>query len=204
MDRFASSFDYFAELTAVQSRISHKDIERVVSHFARALESQRTIYCFGNGGSAALASHMACDFGKGTHDLLPASQRLRIVSLVDNTALMTAWSNDVSYDEVFAQQIINLAQPGDIAFAISGSGNSPNVLRALDAARQQGAICVGLAGFSGGKMKGRCDDIVVVPSDSMQIIEDVHVSLCHVIFVMLRKYIRQMRTAQALAAPAGN
>jgi len=203
MDQFATSVDYFADLIAVQNRISHGDIDRVVSHFVAAMESHKTIYCFGNGGSAALASHMACDFGKGTSDLLPPAGRCRIVSLVDNTALMTAWSNDFSYDEVFAQQLLNLVAPGDVAFAISGSGNSKNILRALEVARQSGAVCVGVTGFSGGKMKDLCDDVIVVPSDSMQIIEDVHVSLCHVIFLMLRKHIRQAKAARSQMMSAG-
>jgi D-sedoheptulose 7-phosphate isomerase len=139
---------------------------------------------FGNGGSAALASHCACDLGKGT--TTNGNRRFRVLALTDNIPLMTAWANDASYDDIFAEQLTPFIDKGDIALAISGSGNSPNVLKALLVARQAGAFTIGLTGFQGGKMKRLCDLCIIVPSDNMQVIEDLHVSVNHSIFTALR------------------
>lgn len=201
MDKFTSPQQYFAELQSVHAQLPFAAVDALTARLGQAGAAGATIYTFGNGGSAALASHWACDFAKGTSDVLAAGQRLRVLSLVDNVALTTAWANDVAFEQIFSQQLCGVMRTGDVALAISGSGNSPNILRALEVARGQGALCLGLAGFDGGRMKDLCDILVVVPSDSMQIIEDVHVSLCHVMFLMLR---RQLRTrAQALTAKGG-
>jgi D-sedoheptulose 7-phosphate isomerase len=153
---------------------------------------------FGNGGSAALASHVCCDLGKGTSDA--SAKRVRVMSLTDNVPLMTAWANDSSYEVVFTEQMKNFLEPGDVAFAISGSGNSPNVLHALRYAREAGATTVSLGGFEGGKMKGLSDVCAVIPSDNMQIIEDLHTMACHGIFTVLRNRLQQR--SQAAAADA--
>jgi D-sedoheptulose 7-phosphate isomerase len=149
-----------------------------------AYEQQHAIFLFGNGGSAALASHFACDLGKGTVN--GSSKRFRVIALTDNVPLMTAWANDSHYDDIFSEQLANFAGPGDVAFAISGSGNSPNVLKALRTARQAGSTTAGLTGFSGGKMLGLCDACIVVPCDNMQIIEDLHLCVAHSLFTCIR------------------
>ena len=113
------------------------------------------------------------------------------MALTDNVPLMTAWANDSDYMDVFAEQLANFAGPGDVAFAISASGNSPNVLKALRVAKQAGSITAGITGFSGGRMLALCDACVVVPTDNMQIIEDVHVSVAHAIFTCIRARIEQ-------------
>ena len=128
---------------------------------------------------------------------MPNHPRFRVVALTDNLALMTAWSNDVAYDEVFAAQLENLAHPDDVLIAISGSGNSPNVLRAVEIARGLGMITVGLSGFSGGKLRDLVDLPIVVPSDSMQQIEDVHLALCHLMSVVLREELQQREPSLA-------
>jgi len=151
------------------------------------------IYLFGNGGSAALASHFACDLGKGTAN--GTGKRFRVLALTDNVPLMTAWSNDSKYEDIFAEQLSNFVQRDDIAFAISGSGNSPNVLRALTLARSTGAITVGLTGYQGGKMKELCDQCMIVPSDNMQIIEDLHLCVAHAIFTVVRRKLSQRSAA---------
>ncbi len=175
---------YCAKVSEVLAKIPSSDIELVIQALMQAYEAGRTVFLFGNGGSAALASHMACDLGKGMADVTP--RRSRVLSLTDNVALITAWANDTSYEAVFSEQLNNYLQPGDVAFAISGSGNSPNVLRALSVAKSLGATTIGLTGFEGGKAKPLCDLCIVVPSDNMQIIEDVHSVLAHGMFSVLR------------------
>jgi D-sedoheptulose 7-phosphate isomerase len=180
---------YFEELSRTIQELPLPAIDRLVRVFLQAYDDGHTAFLFGNGGSAALASHMTCDLGKGT---APANgKRLRAIALTDNVALMTAWANDTRYEDIFAQQLENLLQPGDIAFAISASGNSPNILAALSFARQAGAATAGIAGFQGGKMKALCDVCVVVPSDNMQIIEDLHLSIAHSVFRVLRHVIQE-------------
>jgi D-sedoheptulose 7-phosphate isomerase len=174
---------YCTKVSEVLANIPSAEIELVIQALLQAHESGRAVFLFGNGGSAALASHMACDLGKGTADV--ASKRSRVLSLTDNVALITAWANDISYEDVFSEQLKNQLQPGDVALAISTSGNSPNVLRALHVAKSLGAITVGLTGFDGGKARPLCDLCIVVPSDNTQIIEDLHSVLAHGMFSVL-------------------
>jgi D-sedoheptulose 7-phosphate isomerase len=192
---------YLEELSATIRKLPLPAIDRLVRVFFEAYQSGRTIFLFGNGGSAALASHMACDLGKGT--VPAAGRRLRAVALTDNVALITAWANDARYEAIFAEQLENLLHPGDVACAISASGNSPNILAALSYARQAGAATAGITGFQGGKMKSLCEACVVVPSDNMQIIEDLHVSISHAVFRVLRHEIQEAnlaRTAMAMTS----
>ncbi len=180
---------YLEELCATIEDLPLQSIDDLARVFLQAYDTGRTIFLFGNGGSAATASHMSCDLGKGTAPT--AGKRLRAVALTDNAALITAWANDTQYTNVFAEQLANLLRPGDIACAISGSGNSPNILAALHFARQAGATTAGMTGFQGGKMKPLCDVCVVVPSENMQIIEDLHLSIAHSVFRVLRHEIQQ-------------
>ena len=144
---------------------------------------------FGNGGSAALASHFACDLGKGATN--GSSKRFQVLAFTDNVPLLTAWANDARYEDIFAEQLVNFVRPDDIAFAISGSGKSPNVLKALKVAREAGAFTIGLTGFQGGDMKHLCDLCLIIPSDNMQVIEDLHLSVTHAVFTALRAKICQ-------------
>lgn len=179
---------YLQELSSTIEKLPLPGLNRLVRVFMETYERGRTVFLFGNGGSASLASHMACDFGKGT---APASgRRLRAVALTDNAALITAWANDTNYEDIFAEQLETLLQPGDLAFAVSGSGNSPNILAALSFARRAGAFTAGIAGFQGGKMQALCDVCVIVPSDNMQIIEDLHVAIAHSVFRAVRQQIQ--------------
>jgi D-sedoheptulose 7-phosphate isomerase len=182
---------------AVESTIRHlplKVIDQVTERLWRAYLEDRTVYVFGNGGSAALASHCACDLGKGT--VVNGNRRFRVLALTDNVPLLTAWANDASYDDIFAEQLSPLIAKSDIALAISGSGNSPNVLKALQVARDSGAFTIGLTGFQGGRMKALCDLCVIIPSDNMQVIEDLHVSVNHSVFTCLRS--RMYTAAQTM------
>jgi len=183
----ARSKMYFQGVGAILRRLPFALIDRVTDSLWNAYLEHKTVYVFGNGGSAALASHCACDLGKGT--TVNGNRRFRVLALTDNIPLMTAWANDASYDDIFAEQIAPFVNKNDIALAISGSGNSPNVLKALHVAREAGAITIGLTGFQGGKMKPLCDLCIIIPSDNMQVIEDLHVSVNHSIFLSLRARI---------------
>jgi D-sedoheptulose 7-phosphate isomerase len=192
--------DYFRALAEVIERMPVSVIDDIGDVILRAYHEQRTVFVYGNGGSAALASHCACDLGKGTsngNDL-----RLRVVSLTDNVPLITAWANDSDYEHVFVEQLRNLLRPGDISFAISCSGNSPNVVNALQYSRDVGAMNIGITGFRGGRMADLCDVCLVVPSDNMQLIEDLHLSVSHSVFTSVRHRIAESARAKATAVAA--
>ena len=181
--------DYLLAAQGVLARVDHAIVDRMVDVIWRGYEQGRTLFVFGNGGSAALASHFACDIGKGT--IAGKRKRLKTVALTDNVALITAWANDKAYDAIFAEQLEGLAEKGDIVLAISGSGNSPNVIRGLEAARRLGAETLVLTGFEGGRAKALADLGLVVPSDSMQLIEDAHLCATHAIFLAIRQRMMQ-------------
>jgi len=182
-----SSSCYISSLISVLQHLSTTTIEAINAELIAAYDRGSSLYLFGNGGSAALASHAACDLGKGT--AVNGNRRFRVLSLTDNIPLMTAWANDSHYEDIFAEQLRNFIVPGDVSFAISGSGNSPNVLNALALSRDLGGTNIGLTGFQGGKMKSLCDLCLIVPSDNMQHIEDAHVVVSHSIFLLLRNHI---------------
>jgi len=195
MTEIPNASSYFGALSGTIEDLPFATIDQIAESLLRAHDRGRMIYLFGNGGSAALASHFACDLGKGTAN--GTGKRFRVLALTDNVPLMTAWSNDSKYEDIFAEQLSNFVQRDDVAFAISGSGNSPNVLRALTLARSTGAITVGLTGYQGGKMKELCDQCMIVPSDNMQIIEDLHLCVAHAIFTVVRRKLSQRSAAAA-------
>lgn len=178
---------YFDCLSNTIAKLPFESIDRVTDILVRAYNDGRMIYLFGNGGSAALASHFACDLGKGTVN--GTGKRFRVLALTDSVPLITAWANDANYEDIFAEQLANFTKPDDVAFAISGSGNSPNVLRGLRTAKELGATTVGLTGFAGGKLQELCDVCVIVPSDNMQVIEDLHLCVAHALFTIIRRKI---------------
>ncbi|MCI4341871.1 MAG: SIS domain-containing protein [Thermoplasmata archaeon] len=159
-------------------------IAAIVPVLLRARAEGRTLFFLGNGGSASTASHFVVDIGKAT--IRGDGRRFRCIGLVDNVETLTAWANDTSYARVFSEQVRNLASRGDVLFAITGSGNSPNVLAAVELARKMGLHTIGLTGLGGGKLKGLVDIPVVVPSQSMQHAEDVHLLICHLLTAYLR------------------
>jgi len=189
---------YFDELQGVVADLSHDSIDQIADTLLMAYESERSLYLFGNGGSAALASHFACDLGKGTA-YCNGGKRFRVLSLTDNLPTLTAWANDSGFEDIYSEQLRNFVQPHDVAFAISASGNSKNVLNALRIGREAGARTVGLSGFDGGKMKSMCDMCIVVPSNNMLIIEDLHLAMAHSIYRIVHSRI----TRRTLAACQG-
>jgi D-sedoheptulose 7-phosphate isomerase len=194
--------EYFEMYHHVVAHLPHGAIEQAIRELLRAYEDGKSVFIFGNGGSAALASHFACDLSKGTVIGNNGHRRFRVMALTDNVPLMTAWANDSCYDRIFAEQLQNFVAPGDVAFAISGSGNSPNVLQALETARSARAVTIGLTGFQGGKMKNLCDVCVILPSDNMQIIEDFQLSVTHAVFTVIRRRISETILATPLVSMA--
>jgi D-sedoheptulose 7-phosphate isomerase len=194
-----SSREYFGMYEQVVANLPHEEIDQVINELMRAYEHGKNIFMFGNGGSASLASHFACDLGKGTVISENGQKRFRVLALTDNIPLMTAWANDSCYDQIFAEQLRNFVTSGDVALAISGSGNSPNVLQGLEVARSHGARTIGLTGFEGGKMKSLCNICVVLRSDNMQVIEDFHLSMTHAIFSVIRLRVSEKLDVQRLA-----
>jgi D-sedoheptulose 7-phosphate isomerase len=176
--------DYFQLVSDTLNKLPPEPIERIVVCLRQARAQNRRIFVFGNGGSSANASHFVNDMVKST--VRPDQPRFRLICLSDNVPTLTAYANDVSYDVIFAEPMAALAEPGDVALALSGSGNSPNVLKAMDVAQEMGLTRIGLTGFAGGKLKDRCDVCVIVPSDSMQVIEDAHLVILHSVFLAVR------------------
>jgi D-sedoheptulose 7-phosphate isomerase len=177
--------DHINEVRAVLSQIPIAAIERVVEIILEAYGNGGHVYVVGNGGSATNATHFACDLSKAT--IVEGRARLRVTSLTDNVALLTAWANDTSYEKVFSEQLTNLLNPGDVVIAISASGNSPNVVSAIRAARLMGAATVGLVGFSGGRLLELVDAAVHVPSQDYGVVEDCHSVLEHAVTVCTKK-----------------
>ena len=160
-------------------------IERVVQHLQVARESGAMVYVAGNGGSAATASHWVNDLGKATKQW--GCTPMRVMCLSDNTSWLTALANDEGYDRVFAGQIENFAQTGDVLVVISASGNSTNLVRAVELAKSCGVVTIGLLGFDGGILKGMVDDYVWLPTENgaYQLVEDAHSILCHIVTTCL-------------------
>jgi D-sedoheptulose 7-phosphate isomerase len=190
---------YFEELAALVPVLPYEAMDRIVELIVRACLKGRTIFVFGNGGSAASASHMICDLDKGVAQSAK-TVRVKALALTDNVPLLTAWANDLSYEHVFSEQLRNFVQPGDVALALSCTGNSKNVLAGLRTARELGATAAGLAGFEGGAMKELCHICAVVPCENMQIIEDLHQAMLHSICSSLGECLQESGPALRFAA----
>src|ERR687894_1715821 len=177
--------DYWDEVADVAALVDLSCLERVAVMLLNCQARGRVVFVVGNGGSAATASHFACDLSKGTRRDGPPT--FHVVSLTDNVPLLTAWANDSGYERVFSEQLIALGRPGDLLVAISASGNSPNVVAALDAARSCGMAVVGLTGRSGGHLADLGDVVVNVPSDRIEIVDDAHLVVAHSLCVAVRE-----------------
>ena len=179
--------DYLSGLRTVLDEIDTEDVTRVVETLLDAYRRGRTIFIIGNGGSAATASHMMCDLAKGCG--VEGKPRIKALSLTDNVSIMTAISNDVSYEKVFTEQLRVFLEEGDVVLGITASGNSPNILDAIRYAREHGATTIGFIGFGGGKLKGMVDAHVTVSSRNYGHVEDLHCVLEHLISQCLRQKI---------------
>jgi D-sedoheptulose 7-phosphate isomerase len=172
---------YFGALSSLLAEIDLAAIERIFQLLRRARDKGATVFIAGNGGSAATASHWVNDLGKATKR---SGQRpIRVMGLCDNTSWLTALANDEGYDRVFAGQLENFAKPGDVLLVISASGNSPNLLRAVELANDRAMTTVGLLGFDGGQLKTMVHQVLLVETEkgAYELVEDVHSVLCHAI-----------------------
>ncbi len=180
----ASLGGYFDRVAAALRALDPAAIAPVVEALLATHVGGGTIFLCGNGGSASTASHMAADLSKGA----PGGHvtGLRTHSLTDSAAIMTAWGNDLDFSRIFAEPVRNLVRAGDVLVAISASGNSPNILRAVEEARGQGAVTIGLCGFGGGRLAGLVDHVVVVEGNDYGPVEDIHLVLNHAITASVR------------------
>ena len=166
------------------TKIDPAEVQTLADVMYSAYQAGRFIFVIGNGGSGSNASHFCEDVGKGTLKLPDdltndGKKRFRILSLTDNTPYILAWGNDEGFDRVFVEQLKNLASPGDVLIAISGSGNSKNILSAVEWANRNGMTTVGCTGFTGGKLRGLAHKGLHVPLDDMGIVETVHLAAFH-------------------------
>ncbi|MGD9900267.1 MAG: SIS domain-containing protein [Calditrichaceae bacterium] len=182
---------YIEELITNLKSINFDDLQRVFEMLRTAVEKNQAVYIFGNGGSAVTASHFACDLGKGTITDFKNGKRFHVVSLTDNVAWFTAIANDISYDDIFVEQLKNYLIKDDLVIGISASGNSPNVLKAIEYANGQGAQTIGLVGFGGGKLKELAHDSLVVPSRNYGVAEDFHLIIEHILTQYLKKELAE-------------
>jgi D-sedoheptulose 7-phosphate isomerase len=169
--------DYIQAQKTVLDAIPPDAVIRLAEQLRTALEEDRQVFVFGNGGSAANASHFATDLGKGASDKL--QKRFRIISLNDNTPWITALANDYAYEDIFLGQLQNYARPGDVALAMSVSGNSPNIIKALLWARTQGLRTIALVGGKRGRMAEIAEQVIVVDDTHYGRVEDTHMAICH-------------------------
>jgi len=171
--------EYKTELLKALDTVDLGRVNQAIDLFKDARAQGRHIFVCGNGGSASTASHFACDIVKGAS--YNRGQRFRIMALTDQLATITAYANDVSYDSVFVEQLRNFAQQGDLVMGISGSGNSPNVIRALEYANSIGCRTIALTGRDGGKLAPLAQLSIGVAAPHMGRIEDAHMVVCHMI-----------------------
>jgi D-sedoheptulose 7-phosphate isomerase len=184
---------YSARCACAAEMVGVDELQLLAEHLCRAYDRGSCVFLCGNGGSGSNASHICQDLGKSSTPPEriddPSLPRLRIISLTDNIPYILAWANDNGYDRIFVEQLKNLAAQGDMLIALSGSGNSPNVLKAVDWANDHGLTTWGMTGFSGGKLQTLAQHAVHVPSDDMGIVECTHLLIFHWILVELRSHI---------------
>jgi D-sedoheptulose 7-phosphate isomerase len=189
----AFAHTYADRIKAALDDLSTDRVEAVGELLFNAYQHNKQVFVVGNGGSAATASHMACDLGKNT--IGPNCRRFRIQSLSDNMPLLSALGNDLGYARVFSEQLINLIRPGDVLIVISASGRSPNILNAMHYAQQRAGTVIGLLGFDGGPAAELADEAVVVPVRDYGVVEDVHMIITH----MLTGYFQKRLASEYLS-----
>jgi D-sedoheptulose 7-phosphate isomerase len=170
---------YVQQQKAALDSIPLDAVGRLIERLKRAVNEERHVFVFGNGGSAANSSHFATDLGKGSSDKI--GKRFRVLSINDNVSWITALGNDYAYEDVYVRQLENYARPGDFALALSVSGNSPNVVKAADWARQHGVFTAALVGAKRGKLAEIADEAIVIDSTHYGRVEDAHMGICHML-----------------------
>lgn len=174
---------YFNNLKKIFNKIDFEKIAQIVKIINVAYKNDHQIFIIGNGGSASTASHFCCDLSKGIlgHKGDNPVKRIKAISLTDNMALISAWANDTSYENIFVEQLKNLLKPNDVLIGISASGNSQNIIRAIKYANKQKAITIGFLGFDGGALLNLVNYSIVVKENHYGRVEDVHLILAHLI-----------------------
>jgi D-sedoheptulose 7-phosphate isomerase len=183
---------YLAATRSTLDTLSAEQIQAVIEEFHQAYIHGRQVLIVGNGGSAATASHLACDLAKTIlgRPVDEQARRFRVLSLAENMSLITAWGNDFSFDDVFAEQVKNFGQADDLLVVITASGNSPNILAAVEVAKHLGMRSVGLLGFDGGQVRNRLDAHVLVNSTHYGHVEDAHMLLGHLFTEYFARVVR--------------
>ncbi|MCX8130247.1 MAG: SIS domain-containing protein [Clostridia bacterium] len=189
---------YFDELKDILQKLDRNSINFIINKLIEVYAKGGMIYIFGNGGSASTASHFVNDFNKGVSGNL--SKRFKFICLNDNVSTMMAVANDISYDSIFKFQLENYLTPRDLVFGISGSGNSENVVQAIEYANSVGADTVALLGFNGGKLKESTKHHILVPVNDMQKVEDIHMILDHLMMKIIKEFLERCNTSQDEAA----
>ncbi len=177
--------DYIELEKSVLDLLDVEEISKVLNILVNTQENGNTVYVFGNGGSASTASHMVNDFNKGLSEHL--EKKFNFICLNDNVSTMMAIANDISYEDIFIFQLKGHLKDGDVVLALSGSGNSKNVIKAVEYAKEKGNTIVGLTGYDGGKLKQLSDYCLHVPVNSMQVTEDIHMVFDHLMMSVLYK-----------------
>lgn len=178
--------DYLTTLQKTIDRLDRKEINQFINLMMQARDEEKNIFIMGNGGSASTASHFCCDFNKGASYQMP-TKRFKFICLNDNVPTMMAYSNDVSYDDIFVEQLKNFFKPKDYVIGISGSGNSKNVIKAIEYANENKGITIGITGYNGGKLKQIAKYSVNMNIDNMQISEDLHMMLDHLTTTVIKQ-----------------
>jgi D-sedoheptulose 7-phosphate isomerase len=178
-----STLDYTERLSHVLKQLDHASIDRGVALIESAWKAGKQIITLGNGGSSLTALHYINDWNKSIY--LSHGKPFRGRSLVDNVGLLMSYANDIAFEDVFSEQLKNILEPGDLVIALSGSGNSENVIRAIDYANNHGAITLGLCGYRGGRLKEKAQQVIWVDADDMQLAEDVHFLFGHIVMQRL-------------------
>lgn len=186
-DKSAHIRNYLDTVSAVLRELREEQIIAALDLFETVYRNDKTVYICGNGGSWATASHWVCDFSKGA--TAAGKRRFKMFSVGDNVPMLTAYGNDVNYESIFAEPIRTYARPGDLVVLITASGNSPNILRAAEAARENGATTLGLIGFGGGKLAALVDHQITVACREYGPVEDLHMILDHIISLHIRTFI---------------
>jgi D-sedoheptulose 7-phosphate isomerase len=180
---------YFSDIECMLQAISRPHLQHVLCLLEQVYFDRRRIFIMGNGGSAATASHLALDLAKNT--MVPTAPRLKAISLTDHVPLITAWGNDIAFEHIFAEQLANMIEPGDVAIGISTSGNSSNVIKPLLLTKQLGGVTIGLLGAKGGIIKDIVDAYVLAPGWNIEQEEDAHMIMAHVITRHMRQVVHQ-------------
>ena len=188
---------YLEDLSQTLNRLPEDRIDQIVQILHEARLNNRQVFIMGNGGSASTASHFVCDLGKNTR--IKGMPNFRVMGLTDNMAIFSALANDEGYDNVFSQQLASFVCPGDVVIGISASGNSPNVLNAVQLAKGMGAITIGFTGFDGGRLSPMVDFPVRVDSYLIEHVEDIHLMLEHLICKTLREMAVEAEAFQSVA-----